>query len=108
MVWHIFKKDWKLMWKSATMVIALQLVFAFIQLRVVFENGNDSLRELRQLVLIVWLIASVIWVVMLVHQDALPGTRQDWLTRPIRRTDVLLAKAMFAVLVVQGATLTGI
>jgi hypothetical protein len=43
MIWHIFKKDWKLMWKSAALVIALQLALAFIQLRVVFENGNDSL-----------------------------------------------------------------
>src|SRR5258708_28984688 len=54
-----------------------------------------------------WLIAGAIWVVMLVHQDALPGTRQDWLTRPIRRTDVLVAKVMFAALVVQGSTIAG-
>jgi hypothetical protein len=25
MVWHIFNKDWKLMWKSAAAIVALQL-----------------------------------------------------------------------------------
>ncbi len=33
MVWHILKKDWKLMWKATAAVAALQLAFAFIQLR---------------------------------------------------------------------------
>jgi len=107
MVWHIFKKDWKLMWRSAAAVIALQLAYAFIQLQGEFGKGNPVLDEFHTMMLFLWLIAGMIWVVMLVHQDALPGTKQDWLTRPIRRTDVLTAKVMFAVLVMQGATIAG-
>ena len=59
------------------------------------------------MLMFLWLIAGMIWIVMLVHQDALPGNRQDWLTRPIRRTDVLVAKVMFAALVVQGSAIAG-
>ena len=95
------------MWKSAAAVVALQLTYAFIQSTREFVDGNDSLRQPLELLMSAWLIASVIWVVMLVHQDALPSTKQDWLTRPIRRMDVLVAKVIFAVLVVQGASIAG-
>ena len=44
------------------------------------------------MLMFLWLIAGVVWVVMLVHQDTLPGSKQDWLTRPIRRTDVLVRR----------------
>jgi len=107
MVWHIFKKDWKLMWRSAAAVVALQLAYAFIQFKGEFGKGNPVLDEFHTMLMFLWLIAGMIWIVMLVHQDALPGTRQDWLTRPIRRTDVLVAKVMFAALVVQGSTIAG-
>src|ERR1700730_5003886 len=107
MVWHIFKKDWKLMWRSAAAVGSLQLVYAFIQLKGEFGNGNPVLDEFRTVLMFLGLIAGMIWIVMLVHQDALPGTRQDWLTRPIPRTDVLLAKVMFAALVLQGSGIAG-
>jgi hypothetical protein len=107
MVWHIFKKDWKLMWQSAAAVVALQLAYAFIQLKGEFGKGNPVLDEFHTLLMLLWLIAGIIWVVTLVHQDALPGTRQDWLTRPIRRIDVLVAKVMFAALVMQGSTVAG-
>ena len=107
MVWHIFKKDWKLMWKPASVVAALQLAYAFIQTTSEFGKGNPVLEEFHSLLMFLWLMAGMIWVVMLVQQDALPGTKQDWLTRPIRRMDVLLAKVLFAALVVQGSTIAG-
>jgi hypothetical protein len=77
MVWHIFKKDWKLMWKSGAAVVALQLAYALIRSRVEFGGGNESLRQLQNLMTGGWLMASVIWIVILVHQDALPGATQD-------------------------------
>jgi hypothetical protein len=107
MVWHIFKKDWKLMWKSAAMVMSLQLAYAFIQTTSEFGRGNPILEEFHTLLMFLWLIAGMFWVVMLVHQDALPGTKQDWLTRPIRRIDVLLAKVFFAAMVMQGSSIVG-
>ena len=107
MVWHIFKKDWKLMWKPGAVVVMLQLAFALIQTTSEFGKGNPVLEEFHTLLMFLWLIAGMFWVVMLVHQDALPGTKQDWLTRPIRRRDVLLAKVLFAALVMQGSSIAG-
>ncbi len=107
MVWHILKKDWKLMWKATAAVAALQLAFAFIQLRGELGRGNPVIQQFSTLLMMLWLIASVILVVMLVQQDALPGTKQDWLTRPIRRRDLLIAKVIFSTLAVQGATIAG-
>ena len=107
MVLHIFKKDWKLMSWSAVAVVALQLAYAFIQTTSEFGKGNPVLEEFHMLLMFLWLVTGMVWVVMLVHQDALPGTKQDWLTRPIRRSDVLLAKVLFAALVMQGSTIAG-
>ena len=35
-----------------------------------------------------------------VHQDAVPGVDQDWLIRPLRRTELLLAKLLFVALTI--------
>src|SRR5437867_3622807 len=40
-----------------------------------------------------------------VHVDAIPGVRQDWLVRPIKRRDLLAAKLLFVILLVQGPIL---
>jgi hypothetical protein len=95
------------MWRPAAVVVALQLAYAFIQMTSEFGKGNAVLEEFPTLLTFLWLMTSMVWAVTLVHQDALPGTKQDWLTRPIRRMDVLLAKALFAALVVQGSTIAG-
>jgi hypothetical protein len=107
MIWHILKKDWKLMWKATVAVASLQLAFALIQLKSELGHGNPVIQQFGILLMMLWLIASVILVVMLVQQDAIPGTKQDWLTRPIRRKDVVIAKIVFATLALQGATITG-
>ena len=38
------------------------------------------------------------FAVAVVQQDAVPGVDQDWLIRPLKRTDLLLAKVLFVVL----------
>src|ERR1700674_4524461 len=44
-------------------------------------------------------------IAAVVHQDAVPGARQDWLARPIQRKDLLLAKFLFVLLAVHGPML---
>src|SRR5256885_6140203 len=41
-------------------------------------------------------------IAAIVHVEAIPGVRQDWLVRPIRRGNLLLEKFLFVVLVVEG------
>ena len=40
-----------------------------------------------------------------VHHDAVPGAKQDWLIRPVKRRDLLLAKFVFVLVVVHGPML---
>ena len=44
---------------------------------------------------ILFLIAGWYLTVMIVHQEALPGDRQYWLTRPISWSSLMLAKLLF-------------
>ena len=46
--------------------------------------------------------AAATVITLVVHQDPIPGISQDWLTRPIKRRDLFLAKLLFVVLFVQG------
>src|SRR2546423_5869145 len=41
-------------------------------------------------------------IAAIVHVEAIPGVRQDWLVRPIRRGNLLLEKFLFVVLMVGG------
>lgn len=107
MIWHILKKDWKLLWKATLAVAGLHIALACLQLKTEFGGGNPVIQQFGILLMMAWLIASVILLVMLVHQDPLPGTKQDWLVRPIRRRDVLIAKILYATLAVQGASVFG-
>jgi len=45
MILHIFKKDWKLMWRAGAVVAALQLAYAFIQMTSEFGKGNPVWRS---------------------------------------------------------------
>jgi len=101
MVWHIFKKDLRLLWPLVVMVAMLQ--FASAGISVALGNFGDP----RQLMLIAdvlsgaTLLGSAILVISAVHQDTIPGVNQDWLVRPIRRGDLMLAKLLFLLLAVQ-------
>src|SRR5438445_12249053 len=50
-------------------------------------------------------MASNILAITVVHQDAVPSTKQDWLTRPVRRIDLLVEKILFVFLMVQGPSI---
>ncbi len=101
MIWHIFKKDWKLLWR---MVVGVTL--ANVMFRVTFARAavreDISLLELANLFGVIAFFATGMLIVLTVHQDAIPGLRQDWLVRPIQRKDLLLSKLLFVALLVQG------
>jgi hypothetical protein len=52
-------------------------------------------------------LAFFLLIVTLVHRDAVPGSSCDWLMRPIRRQDMVLAKLLFYVLAMQLPILVG-
>lgn len=105
MIWHMFKKDLELMWRPILAVGSIQLAFTVIQLRLQSVDGSAVLQQLSQVLLWLWLMASVILAITVVHQDAVPSTKQDWLTRPVRRIDLLAEKLFFVFLMVQGPSI---
>lgn len=101
MVWHIFKKDFRLLWPLSLAVISLGALNAlrptfgghFFQAQSALEQFTFFLPDLLYLG-----IAMV--AVIVVHQDALPESQDDWLVRPLRRRDLALAKVLFVLLTV--------
>jgi hypothetical protein len=101
MVWHILKKDWKLLGPLVAALAVVQGLVAFAR----FREGqfNAPLPGVPGSLLV--LLAAAIVITLVVHQDPIPGVRQDWLVRPIARRDLFLAKLIFVVMLVQGPML---
>jgi hypothetical protein len=101
MVGHIFKKDWRLLWPLVTALAVLQGLLAFARFTR-FSAGQlvSSVPTTPMAFLELLAVATVI--TLAVHQDPIPGVRQDWLVRPISRRDLFLAKLLFVVALVQG------
>jgi hypothetical protein len=101
MIWHIFKKDWKLLWPVALLVAGLLWIMA-TALVLAVRWRNPQLYAMLQVLEPLAALGVAFLVTLVIHQDPIPGVRQDWLARPIRRRDLLLAKLLFVILVAHG------
>jgi hypothetical protein len=102
MIWHIFKKDAKLLWPLAALIAALQVCAAIPHYLVDHGNGSVQIVIMGELLSALALLGVAVAAVVAMHQDPIPGTRQDWLIRPVRRLDLALAKLLFVLLMVQA------
>jgi hypothetical protein len=107
MIWHIFRKDWTLLRRLAIGIAIAQLVFSGILWKFgeSIQNGRPSLWF--SLVSFFILLARGFLIVEAGQKDPLPGVRQDWLVRPIRRIELLAAKLLFTILAIQGPVFVG-
>ncbi|HTT06727.1 MAG TPA: hypothetical protein VMF64_15720 [Steroidobacteraceae bacterium] len=99
MVWHIFKKDFRLLWPLSLAVVVLGALSA---LRTPFA-GHFYGSQLEQLTFYLpYLVYFGIAIVAIaaVHQDTLSESQEDWLVRPLLRRDLALAKLLFVLLTV--------
>jgi hypothetical protein len=104
MIWRIFKKDWMLLWSLVAVVAAMHVINAVIWL----ISGFFGIRELAQIANVfpaAVLLGTGALIVAAVHQDVLPGDRQDWLVRPIPRRDLVLEKLLFVLVAINGPIL---
>jgi hypothetical protein len=97
LIWHIFKKDWKLLYVPALLVVWLRAIATGLALLV---SNVDFKADLPQQMSGLADLGSLILIAVLVRQEAIPGFRQDWLVRPIPRFDLLAAKLVFIVLTI--------
>jgi len=101
MAWHIFKKDLILLWPVALLCAFAQFALDGLMFASDHDPGAPYLLLTARLFVIAVFLVIGLAITLVVHQDAIPGTRQDWLIRPIRRRDLLLAKLLFVLVVVQ-------
>jgi hypothetical protein len=105
MIWHIAKKDLKLLWPLAACFGAVYALIDAWMLSLgrfgstVFTGHERSSMMVAYLPWIA-LAGSAVLATIIVQQDALPGARQDWLVRPIRRLDLLAAKIVAVLILV--------
>jgi hypothetical protein len=100
MIWQIFRKDLWLLWPLAVLVAALEVCAAIPHHLTDMGVRSAQLALVADLLSMLALLGVGVAVIVLMHQDAVPGLRQDWLTRPIRRGDLIVAKLLFVLLMV--------
>jgi hypothetical protein len=107
MVWHIFQKDVRLLWPFVLGAAGIQFAQAAVRYTLDHVSGAEAetLSNLFQLLQPASLLAAAFLIATAVHQDAVPGVRQDWLVRPVRRKNLLLAKVLFLLVMVHGPIL---
>ena len=107
MVWHIFKKDWKLAWGFVLAVASLHWMAAFVKSRLGVAGENEALTMLSQVLPGLSIFGSMFLTTAIVHLDAIPGVKQDWLARPIPRGSLLREKFLFVIATVCGPMFVG-
>jgi len=103
MIWNIFKKDWTQLWPYAALLAVFQIVPAMsmtIARPDDFGNFSRAFELTQRGSSLIILIGGVFLIGLIALQDAIPGVRQDWLVRPIRRRDLLLAKILGVILMI--------
>lgn len=87
----IFRKDFLRLWGVLAVAIPLQVLARWVDSSPEAAQGQFLTGFFRGL-------AQWFLVVSVIHEEAVPGDRQYWLTRPIAWQDLLLAKAVFVLL----------
>jgi hypothetical protein len=105
MMWRIFRKDWGQLWPLMAIVTIAQFTNAALWFALGRFQEPRGLVTLAQLFALATSLGIVALVATVVQQDVLPGVSQDWLIRPIRRSDLLRAKLVFVMVAVHGPML---
>lgn len=95
---HIFRKDAIRLWPQLLVFLALLVSNAWEDRKFAREvpNGPSAL----QLLAVLLPIACSVLLVTLIHQERLVGDRQYWLSRPMPRRDLILAKGLFVLVLI--------
>jgi len=104
-MWRICRKDWGRLWPLITIVTIAQFTNAVLWLVLGPFREPRGLVTFAQLFALATSLGIVALVATVVQEDVLPGVSQDWLIRPIPRSDLLGAKLLFVVVAVHGPML---
>ena len=100
MIGAIFRKDWALLWPLVVLVTLIQVALEWANYQFGFFGISPFALEIKRLLTPAWYIGVIALVVAVVYEDTIPGVDQDWLIRPLNRTELLLAKIAFVAVTV--------
>ena len=100
MIRHILAKDWRLLWPMVAFVTLIQICLGWVQYAWGYFGGVAAATHVLHPLTIAWFASITALSVAVVQQDAIPALDQDWLIRPLKRRDLLVAKLLFVALAV--------
>lgn len=100
MIWHIFRKDLRQLLPLVAVVTIAQVANAALWFALGHFNEPKGLVVVAEVFSVGIFVAIAALITATVQLDVLPGVSQDWLVRPIRRSDLLCAKLLFVSIVV--------
>ena len=89
--WNIFRKDLRGLRVEVVFLVALALGLGWAEARLTEPDWVEWIA----------LLAVNYTIARLIHQEAIPGTNQFWITRPYRWKSLLVAKLLFILLCIQ-------
>jgi hypothetical protein len=98
---HILKRDLVQLRLLVVVVAAAQLVSTAFWFMLGNFQEPGGLVPIAYVISTVTILGVAALIASAVHLDILPGVSQDWLIRPVRRTDLLCAKLLFVLVAVQ-------
>jgi hypothetical protein len=102
---HIFRKDLRLLYPLALVIGASHFIRAVLSAMLGPYMEPADLRVVEALLPYVCMLGVIVLTAAVVHQDPLLDSSEDFLVRPIRRWDLLLAKLLFVGVIVLGPVL---
>ena len=99
---HVFKKDVHQFWKEISLVMATTILFTAVGLRRATQPQHLEMAWSFSIILLPiswWLLISRV-----VHAEALPGSREFWMTRPYSWRSLLASKAVFVLVFINIPT----
>jgi hypothetical protein len=100
MSWHIVRKDLAQLWILVLLTAITQFANAGLWIALAhFQEPPELVMIAKLFPIIAWISISIL-IISCIHQDTMPGVSQDWLVRPIRRLDLLMAKILFVLIFV--------
>jgi hypothetical protein len=99
-VWHIFKKDVRLLWPMTVAVVVTGALCALRTMLLGFFDEPPVLEMLTGFLPYLVYLGIAVVAVTVVHQEPLSGSHEDWLIRPIARCDLAVSKVLFMLLMV--------
>ncbi len=90
---HIFRKDARCLWYECAVVLLLTVLFTW-------NNAQPPRSMMGTFDALINVLAPIAWFLLvfrLMQADPFPSSDHDWLTRPIPRTTLFSAKALFIV-----------